>query len=544
VIAAVIACIALALVIAQTLTRGIARPLRMMTEKLRRLAEGDTDHEIFPKGKDEVGLLLESFRDIVQWQQEFADTARRLAEGDLSVPVTPRSDKDVLVRSFGEVQTTLAALINQGGALVEAAKAGTLDARGDAEQFRGAYRELVEGMNDVLGAVAAPIAETNAVLDRVSARDLRARMNGQYGGEYGAMQAKLNETLDTLDTSLSQVAAVSTRVAAASGEIASGSATLADGASRQASALEEVAASLHELGATAKQNAANARQARGMAANAREGAASGVSGMTRLSDAVTRIKQSSDATAKIVKTIDEIAFQTNLLALNAAVEAARAGDAGRGFAVVAEEVRALAQRSAAAARETAGLIEEGVQNAESGVTANAEVLKQLQGIHADIERVSEVMAEISAASEQQDNGVAQINSGLEEMNAVTQQVAANAQQSSSASVELSSQAEQMRELVDTFQLSAADEDDDAPADVPVRKAEARTPLRKVAVAAATVKTEPKPVKAKARRSSSRTAKAATPVPSEPAPAAAPAWATADLEQVIPFGDEDDTLDGF
>ncbi|AHG87952.1 chemotaxis sensory transducer [Gemmatirosa kalamazoonensis] len=510
VVVAIVSCIVLGLVVAVSLTRSIARPIRMMTEKMRRLALGDTDHEIVPKSRDEVGRLLESLRDIVASQQQLADAARRLAEGDLSVPLTPRSEQDVLVRSFAEVQTTLAALIGEGNTLVEAAKAGTLQVRGDAAHFRGAYRELVQGMNDVLAAVASPIAETNAVLDRVSARDLGARTSVDCAGEYAAMQAKVNATLDTLGDALAQVASASSRVAGASGEIAAGGATLAEGASRQASALQEVSASLHELAATAKQNAAHARRAQGMAERARAGAALGVAGMSRLSDAVTRIKQSSDATARIVKTIDEIAFQTNLLALNAAVEAARAGDAGRGFAVVADEVRALAQRSAAAARETAALIEDGVQNAERGVTANAEVLKQLEGIHGDIERVSDVMAEIAAASEQQDGSVSHINVGLEEMNAITQQVAANAQQSSSASVELSGQAEQMRELVATFRLGDA-------LDGPPQ---ASTPEAPVAPVAPIVRPRPTPAPRVSR------------------------WRP-DPARVIPFGDEDDeALHGF
>jgi methyl-accepting chemotaxis protein len=175
--------------------------------------------------------------------------------------------------------------------------------------------------------------------------------------------------------------------------------------------------------------------------------------MQRMSEAVERIKHSADRTARVVRTIDELAFQTNLLALNAAVEAARAGDAGRGFAVVADEVRALAQRSAAAARETGGLIQDGVRAADEGVQLNAEVVARLRQINADVDRVGEVMAEIAAASEQQDLGVGQINGGLEAMNTITQQVATSAEESSSAAVELAGQADAMRDMVATFRLT-------------------------------------------------------------------------------------------
>jgi hypothetical protein len=159
---------------------------------------------------------------------------------------------------------------------------------------------------------------------------------------------------------------------------------------------------------------------------------------------------------KIVKTIDEIAFQTNLLALNAAVEAARAGEGGRGFAVVAEEVRSLALRSAEAAKNTAALIEEAVQNAEGGVAINAEVLRQLGDINTRISRVREVMGEIAGASEEQSTGVEQINVAVEQMNAVTQNVAANSEETARSAQELARQAGMMQEMVGQFRLGSSE----------------------------------------------------------------------------------------
>ena len=182
-------------------------------------------------------------------------------------------------------------------------------------------------------------------------------------------------------------------------------------------------------------------------------------------EAVDKIKNSSDETAKIVKTIDEIAFQTNLLALNAAVEAARAGEAGKGFAVVAEEVRNLAQRSAEAAKITADLISESVDNAESGVSLNQEVLGNLEEINSQVQKVSEVMGEIATASDQQSQGIEQINSGVEQLNSVTQQNAANAEESSSVAEELSSQVAEMQSLVARFQLSEGQQVSASPAPV-------------------------------------------------------------------------------
>jgi methyl-accepting chemotaxis protein len=217
--------------------------------------------------------------------------------------------------------------------------------------------------------------------------------------------------------------------------------------------LEEVSSSLQEMSSMTKQNALNAREAKGVAEQARGSADKGVESMNRMSSAINQIKTSSAATAKIVKTIDEIAFQTNLLALNAAVEAARAGDAGRGFAVVAEEVRNLAMRSAEAAKNTANLIEEAVKNSENGVAINVEVLKNFQEITEKTNKVSQVMAEIAAASDQQDQGISQLNKAVEQLNQLTQQNAANAEESASAAEEMSSQSEEMRSMVAGFKLT-------------------------------------------------------------------------------------------
>jgi methyl-accepting chemotaxis protein len=544
VVGALVFCVLFGVGLAIALARSISAPMREITAKMRGLALGDTDQQVTIRSRDEIGMLAESFREIVASQVELAEAARRVAGGDVSVPITPRSEADVLTASFAQVQQSLQALIGEGGAVVAAAQRGELSARGDVEKFSGAYRELVEGMNGTLAAVAAPVAEVNAVLERVADRDMRARMEGTYRGEFEALKGRLNTTIANLDGALSQVAASADQVAGASSEIAGGSSSLAQGSSQQAGSLEEVAASLHELASSAKQNAANAKQARGMAENARSGAAAGMSSMEKLSSAVSRIKHSSDSTAKIVKTIDEIAFQTNLLALNAAVEAARAGDAGRGFAVVAEEVRALALRSAEAARNTGAMIEESVRNADQGVSLNGEVLSHLQRINADVEKVSEVMAEIAAASDQQDQSVGQINGGLEAMNTVTQQVAASAEESSSAAIELSSQSEAMRDLVGTFQLSGT-ESRHATAPTPETAHPAPTPRAAV---------RPRPPAPGAARPAARPAprpsarptpvRASAPVPPVQTVGAPTGRLSSDPARMIPFDDADDSLQGF
>ena len=197
-----------------------------------------------------------------------------------------------------------------------------------------------------------------------------------------------------------------------------------------------------------RQNADNANQANGAAKEANTMALEGVNSMKRMADAIELIKNSASETAKIIKTIDEIAFQTNLLALNAAVEAARAGEAGKGFAVVAEEVRNLARRSAEAAKTTADLIEGAQKNAEAGVNVSTEVAKNLSGIQDKAGKVATLIAEIAAASKEQSQGIDQVNTAVSEMDKVVQQNAANAEESASASEELSSQAQELSAMVE------------------------------------------------------------------------------------------------
>jgi methyl-accepting chemotaxis protein len=394
----------------------------------------------------------------------------RISKGDIPEKITDayNGEFNTLKENLNTCIDAINELVRDSGMLVDGALAGELTTRADATKHAGDFRKIVQGVNDTLDAVILPINEAATTLERVAARDLSARMTGEYKGDLARIKEALNQAVTNLDEGLQQVAVAVEQVASASSEIGTGSQSLAQGASEQASSLEEVSSGLQEMASMTRQNSGNAKEARGLAEVARNEANRGLESMTRLSQAMERIKASSDATAKIVKTIDEIAFQTNLLALNAAVEAARAGDAGKGFAVVAEEVRNLAMRSAEAAKNTANLIEESVNNAEDGVQLNREVLEKLQEITTQANKVGEVMEEIALASEQQTQGIEQVSGSVDEMNQVTQQNAASSEESASAAEELSSQAAELRGLVERFELSSSIAGSTRPAGSPGR----------------------------------------------------------------------------
>jgi methyl-accepting chemotaxis protein len=288
----------------------------------------------------------------------------------------------------------------------------------------------------------------------------------------------INKALTSITHALDSGAAQTT---SAAGQVASASQSLAEGASEQAASLEETSASLEEISSMTKRNAESSRQAKELSNHTRKAAEEGASGMAEMGNAMNAIKESSAAIAKIVKSIDEIAFQTNILALNAAVEAARAGEAGAGFAVVAEEVRSLAQRSAQSAGETASKIADAIACSERGVEISAKVAASCGEIVAKARQVDELVGEIAAASTEQSEGIGHVATAVAEMDKVTQSTAANAEESASAAEELNAQAQSVRESVTTLRqlveggVEATPAESPALVEPPVRKPGSRHP---------------------------------------------------------------------
>jgi methyl-accepting chemotaxis protein len=356
----------------------------------------------------------------------------------------------VSLEACEQAQHSVGFAVQEIDRLATAARDGRFEVRANMGQLEGRYASVLQGVEGVMSAVATPLSEARRVLEEVAGRNLEARMEGEFNGEFARVKESLNVAIRQIANTVGQVRTAVFQVDDASKQLNEGSQQLAHGASTQAANAEEIGASLSELSSIASKSALQAGEVKVSAGQANESVQRGAEAMQELHVDMQRIKQSADATKRIVKTIDEIAFQTNLLALNAAVEAARAGDAGRGFAVVAEEVRALAIRSAEAAKQTAALIDEEIQNVDGGVTREQAVREQLTAAKHYVEQMAATIEEIVAGAELQARGIREIGRGVEVMSEVTQQVAANAEESAAAAEELQGQSNHLAHVVKGF----------------------------------------------------------------------------------------------
>ncbi len=300
--------------------------------------------------------------------------------------------------------------------------------------------------------IIGPIHQAVKLAQTVAGGDLTSRIEVKFKDETGLLMQALKEMNDSLVRIVGGVRNGTDTIASASGQIAAGNLDLSGRTEQQASSLEETAASMEQLTATVKQNADNARQANQLAVAASGVAIKGGSVVAEVVGTMGAINASSRKIVDIIGVIDGIAFQTNILALNAAVEAARAGEQGRGFAVVAAEVRNLAQRSAAAAKEIKTLIGDSVDKVEEGGKQVAEAGHTMDEIVDSVKRVTDIMAEISAASQEQTSGIEQINQAITQMDQVTQQNAALVEQAAAAAASLQEQASNLSEVVSVFKL--------------------------------------------------------------------------------------------
>ena len=375
-----------------------------------------------------------------------------------------------------QVQAALAQdqAVAETEALVAAAERNDFSKRVGLDGKEGAIGRLCGGVNRIVDtlevqhgmseALKRAVSETQAIVSAARSQDLSKRIDlAGKSGEIGELCGGVNGMLDTMSGVLATLSESCGTISVAAREIAMGNTDLSQRTEEQASSLEETSASLEELTSTVRQNADNAQQANKLAASASEIAVRGgtvVSEVVRTMDGIT---QSSRKISDIIGVIDEIAFQTNILALNAAVEAARAGEQGRGFAVVAAEVRSLAQRSANAAKEIKALISDSVEKVDAGSKLVASAGQTMDEIVGSVKRVTDIMAEISAASQEQSGGLEQVNTAVSQMDKITQQNAALVEEAAAAAKSMEEQTDALLQMVGGFVLAEGQSVATAPA---------------------------------------------------------------------------------
>ena len=428
-----------------------------------------------------------------------------ISKGNIPAKITDtyNGDFNTIKNNLNQCIDAVNVMIADASMLVNAAEQGLLSTRADASKHQGDFRKIVEGVNNTLDYVIGPlnVAAEPWYVDRISKGDVPATITDHYNGDFNTIKNNLNTCIDAVnklvsDADMLSEAAADGRVTVradanahqgdfrkivqgvnatletivapiiivkeaaetintAASEIASGNNDLSSRTEQQASSLEETAASMEELASTVKQNAENAKQANQLAMTASDVAIKGGEVVGQVVTTMANINESARKIEDIISVIDGIAFQTNILALNAAVEAARAGEQGRGFAVVAGEVRNLAQRSATAAKEIKELIADSVNKTAEGTAQVANAGKTMEEVVTSVKRVSDIIAEISAASNEQSTGINQVNQAVTSMDEVTQQNAALVEQAAAAAESLVEQANQLNDAVSVFKLGGS-----------------------------------------------------------------------------------------
>ena len=353
-------------------------------------------------------------------------------------------------------RTAEVAVQDEVAAVVKAAAAGDFGGRIEEEGKDGFFLGLAQSINQLVSTADVGLNEVVRVLGALALGDLTEKIENDYQGTFGRLKDDSNKTVTRLNEIVRQIREATESINVASREIAAGNTNLSQRTEEQASSLEETASSMEELTATVKQNAENAKQANQLAGSASEVATRGGQVVSAVVDTMNGITEASKKIADIIGVIDGIAFQTNILALNAAVEAARAGEQGRGFAVVASEVRSLAQRSAAAAKEIKTLIGDSADKVAEGSRLVDQAGKTMDDVVIAVKRVTDLMAEISAASMEQSSGIEQVNDAVTQMDQTTQQNAALVEQAAAAAASMEQQATRLASSVAQFRLSQAE----------------------------------------------------------------------------------------
>lgn len=473
--------IAILVALGYYVARKLSDPINKIVGVAEKLALGDVNAVLKVESEDEIGKLQDSFVKIIQSVKDNATIAEEIAEGKFDSRINVRSDKDILSLSFIKVVDTLKGLKAEADQLISASVEGKLNVRGEANKFKGGYKEIISGINNLLDAIIKPIKEGVEVLSIMAKGDLTPLVEGEYKGDHQLMKNSINTVRDSLNNALNDVTEAVQATASASNQISSATEEMAAGAQEQSAQTTEVAGAVEEMTKTIIENTRNAAFAaeasKSSASKAKEGGQvvdEAVKGMQRITEVVTEsanaiytLGQNSDKIGEIIQVIDDIADQTNLLALNAAIEAARAGEQGRGFAVVADEVRKLAERTTKATKEIAEMIKQiqkdtsqavdsmkkGTDEVENGKTLVMKAGEVLKEIIVSSDKVTDVIIQVAAASEQQSQASEQISSNVEGISSVTQQSSAGIAEIARAAEDLNRLTINLQDLVQQFKLA-------------------------------------------------------------------------------------------
>jgi methyl-accepting chemotaxis protein len=449
---------------------SIIYAMKTMVEKLQQFAVAQADmagqHAVGEIGAlmpvaefhGVYGQMAQSINDLagshIAVQKKIVNVMSEYGRGkfDHDMEQLPGQQREI-TEAVALVKANLSAINAEILKLVESAGRGDFTARGVVDNFQHDFRRMVEGLNHLMQVSEGGLDEIVQVLGSLARGDLTVTMEGQYEGSFGQLRDDADLTVAQLRKIVGEIREASESINTAAREIASGNMDLSSRTEQQAASLEQTASSLEELLITVKENSANAQRANLLAIDASDVAVKGGAVVQQVVQTMSLINESSKKIADIIGVIDGIAFQTNILALNAAVEAARAGEQGRGFAVVATEVRSLAQRSAAAAKEIKSLIVNSVQRAESGSELVGQAGKTMDEIVHSVKRVTDIMTEITAASREQSAGIEQVNQAIMQMDQSTQQNAALVEQAAAASESMDEQAQALARSVGVFKLA-------------------------------------------------------------------------------------------